>query len=103
MALQMKQMTSRMHKRLDPAGAAVLASTVGVTLALAALLAIGVPYANASDDSASVTSDSSALHGAVDAHFLHAFGQEIQRKAPYHRTNRGRGHHACNEPPRIRA
>ncbi len=69
MTLQMKQTTSRMGKRLDPAGAAVLASTVGITLALAALLAIGVPYANASDDSASVTSYSAARRAAlVDEH-----------------------------------
>ena len=67
MTLQMKRTTFRMHKRLDPAGAALLASTVGITLALAGLLAIGVPYANASDDSASVTKDSA--HGAlVDEH-----------------------------------
>src|SRR5271155_5599066 len=69
MALQMKQKTSRMDKRLDPAGAALLASTVGVTLALAAFLSIGVPYANASDDSDSVTSDSAAPRAAlVDEH-----------------------------------
>jgi uncharacterized protein (DUF1800 family) len=69
MTLQMKQTTSRMHKRLDPAGAAVLASAVGVMLALAALLAIGVPYANASDDSGSVTDNSAAARGiSVDEH-----------------------------------
>src|ERR1700733_6036477 len=65
MTLQMKQTTSRMGKRLDPAGAALLASAVGVTLALVALFAIGVPYANASDDSASTASDSPVLHGAL--------------------------------------
>ena len=65
MALQMKQTTSRMGKRLDPAGAALLASAVGVTLALVALFAIGVPYANASDDSASMASDSPVLHGPL--------------------------------------
>jgi uncharacterized protein (DUF1800 family) len=65
MTLQMKQTTSRMCKRLDPAGAALLASAVGVTLALVALFAIGVPYANASDDSASMASDSPVLHGAL--------------------------------------
>ena len=69
MTLQMKHATSRMHKRLDPAGAAVLASTLGATLALAALFAIGVPYANASDEGANVTSASSALRGKpVDEH-----------------------------------
>src|SRR3984885_9331443 len=65
MTLQMKQTTSRMGKRLDPAGAALLASAVGVTVALVALFAIGVPYANASDDSASTASDSPVLHGAL--------------------------------------
>jgi uncharacterized protein (DUF1800 family) len=65
MTLQMKQTTSRMGKRLDPAGAALLASAVGVMLALVALFAIGVPYANASDDSASMASDSPVLHGAL--------------------------------------
>src|SRR3984957_18966413 len=65
MTLQMKHTTSRMGKRLDPAGAALLASAIGVTLALVALFAIGVPYANASDDSTSMASDSPVLHGAL--------------------------------------
>jgi uncharacterized protein (DUF1800 family) len=65
MTLQMKQKTFRMGKRLDPAGAALLASTVGVTLALAALLAIGVPYANAGDEAASVTTDSADPRGTM--------------------------------------
>src|ERR1700733_5629398 len=65
MTLQMKQTTSRMGKRLDPAGAALLASAVGVTLALVGLFAIGVPFSNASDDSASMASDSPVLRGAL--------------------------------------
>jgi uncharacterized protein (DUF1800 family) len=69
MTLRMKQKTFGMGKRLDPAGAALLASTVGVTLALAALLAIGIPYANASDGADSVTSDSAARRDTlVDGH-----------------------------------
>jgi uncharacterized protein (DUF1800 family) len=65
----MKQKTFRMGMRLDPAGAALPASTVGVTLALVALLAMGVPYAKADDESANVPSDSADRHGTlVDEH-----------------------------------
>src|SRR6202035_1576048 len=67
--LQMKQKTFPTGKRLAPAGAALLASTVGVTLALAALLAMGVPYANAGDEAASVATDSADPRGTmVDEH-----------------------------------
>ena len=69
MTLQMKQRTFPTGKRLDPAGAAFLTSTVGVALALAALLAMGVPYANAGDEAASVTTDSADPRGTmVDEH-----------------------------------
>ena len=61
----MKQKTFRMEKRLDPAGAALFASTVGVTLALAAFLALGVPYANAGDQAAKVTTDSADSDGTM--------------------------------------
>ena len=65
----MKQKTFRMDKRLDPAGAALLASTVGVTFALVALLAMGVPYADAGEEAANVTSDSADRRGTlVDEH-----------------------------------
>jgi uncharacterized protein (DUF1800 family) len=72
-----------MGKRLDPAGAAVLASTLGVTLALAALFAIGVPYANASDNSANAATDSTALHGAlVDARSSIPLDKKLKGKLP---------------------
>jgi uncharacterized protein (DUF1800 family) len=65
----MKQKTFRMDKRLDPAGAALLASTVGATFALVALLAMGAPYANAGDEAAKLTSDSADRRGTlVDEH-----------------------------------
>lgn len=62
----MKTNTFRIRKRLDVAGAGFLASTLGVALAAAALLVVGVPYANAGDDAAN-TSNNSAERSAATA------------------------------------
>ncbi len=61
----MKTKTFRMRGRLDAAGAGFLASTLGTTLAMAAILAVGVPYASAANDATNVEGDFAEQPGAL--------------------------------------
>jgi uncharacterized protein (DUF1800 family) len=56
----MNKRTFRVQKRLDAGGAGFLAATLGVTLAAAAILAVGVPNANAGNAETRITSFSGA-------------------------------------------
>jgi uncharacterized protein (DUF1800 family) len=62
---QMNKRTVRVRKRLDAGGAGFLAATLGVALATAAILAVGVPNANAGNEEGTVTGISGALPGAM--------------------------------------
>jgi uncharacterized protein (DUF1800 family) len=55
----MKRKTIQIRKRLDTGGAGFLASTLSVALAVAAILSVGVPYANAGNETTDAVNNSS--------------------------------------------
>jgi len=60
----MKRKTIQIHKRLDTGGAGFLDSTLSLALVLGAILAVGVPYANAGNETTDAVSNSSEQSGA---------------------------------------
>jgi len=60
----MKRKTIQIHKRLDTGAAGFLDSTLSLALVLGAILSVGVPYANAGDQTTDAVSNSSEQSGA---------------------------------------
>jgi uncharacterized protein (DUF1800 family) len=63
----MKRKTLQMRKRLDTGGAGFLASTLSVALAVGAILSVGVPYANAGNETTDAASNSIKRPGTLAA------------------------------------